>query len=441
MGSEKGSLSDVHKIPSRIFLATIFSFSLGVTACGGNSTSGSATTNNITPSQDFEADETEVSSPKNEAVESESAAQQEAPLKSESDAQQEEPLKSESDAQQEKDSETLTRSTQAKDTDTSTTVKQSAKAEQREPKESKWVAPTPDNSLPRIPEIAINNFTRLATADLRSWTEAGTSHINWWHSDITSFIWPIGSEVGGPNELSEPFNRFRVSLDKDSMDKLTSAYTTFSDNAPCLNGQRANFGSWQNRNELNEGKRRVLGWIESGADVATAPVPCFSSRAITYAFPEESTTAQGQHTYLHELYHALSSYLQDYCTKGGALDGDRFDKLRWVGEGTANYFAYVVAAELNGTDDAAEAMLRDAERGARGGETLSSAESAAAALRLMVERGDLLEEDIMSARIFETCSWPDDWQASIPSVSYAMNNWQEIESRSGKWVFKSSVLP
>lgn len=414
--SEKGSLSDVHKFPRRIFLATIFSFSLGVSACSGNSGSGSLTTSNITPSQDFEADETEVNSPKNEAVESESAAQQE------------------------KDSETLTRSTEAKDTDTSTTVKQSAKAE-REPKKSKWVAPTPDNSLPRVPEIAINNFTRLATADLRSWTEAGTSHINWWHSDITSFIWPIGSEVGGPNELSEPFNRFRVSLDKDSMDKLTSAYTTFSDNAPCLNGQRANFGSWQNRNELNEGKRRVLGWIESGADVATAPVPCFSSRAVTYAFPEESTTAQGQHTYLHELYHALSSYLQDYCTNGGALDGDRFDKLRWVGEGTAHYFAYVVAAELNGTDDAAETMLRDAERGARGGETLSSAESAAAALRLMVERGDLLEEDIMSARIFETCSWPDDWQASIPSVSYAMNNWQEIESRSGKWVFKSSVLP
>ena len=96
---------------------------------------------------------------------------------------------------------------------------------------------------------------------------------------------------------------------------------------------------------------------------------------------------------------------------------------------------------MNGTDDAIETMLRDAERGARGGETLSSAESAAAALRLMVERGDLLEEDIMGARIFETCSWPDNWQTSIPSVSYAMSNWQENESRSGKWVFKNSVLP
>ena len=155
MGSEKGSLSDVHKIPSRIFLATIFSFSLGVTACGGNSTSGSPTTSNITPSQDLEADETEVSSPKNEAVESESAAQQEEPLKSESAEQQEESSDSESDAQQEKDSETLTRSTEAKDTDTSTTVKQSAKAEEREPKESKWVAPTPDNSLPRIPKLRL----------------------------------------------------------------------------------------------------------------------------------------------------------------------------------------------------------------------------------------------------------------------------------------------
>jgi hypothetical protein len=420
----------VHKILRRIFLASIFlSLSLGVSACSGNLATGSETTSDIPPSQDLESNDTEVSSPKNQLVESESVAEQE------------EPLDSESDPQQEKESETLLKSTQSKDADTSTTVKTSTKADQGESKKTKWVAPTPNNSLPRIPEIVINNFTRLATADLQSWTEAATSHINWWHSDITSFIWPIGGEVGGPNELSEPFNRFRVTLDKGSLDKLTSAYATWSDNAPCLNGERENFGSWQSRNELNEGKKRVLGWIESGADVATAPVPCFSSRAVTYALPEESTTAQGQHTYLHELYHALSSYLQDYCTKGGALDGDRFDKLRWVGEGTAHYFAYVVAAELNGTDDAAETMLRDAERGAQGGETLSSAESAAAALRLMVERGDLLEEDIMSARIFETCSWPDNWQASIPSVSYAMNNWQEIESRSGKWVFKSSVLP
>ncbi len=165
-----------------------------------------------------------------------------------------------------------------------------------------------------------------------------------------------------------------------------------------------------------------------------------AAREVTYAFPKESTIKNGQHTYLHEHYHALSSYLQDYCTNGGALNSDRFEKLRWVAEGTAHYFAYVVAAKLNGTDDAIETMLRDAERGARGGETLSSAESAAA-LQLMVERGDLLKEDIMGARIFETCSWPDNWQTSIPSVSYAMSNWQEIESRSGKWVFKNSVLP
>jgi hypothetical protein len=417
--SAKDSLVRVHNLLRRMFfVAGVLSIGLGVAACSGDSATGSPTRNNLTLSQDLEADETEVSSPKEERVESET------------DAQQEEPV----------GSETPTTLTQAKNIDPSTTVKQSAQSKQSTSKNVKWVIPTPDNSVSRNPEITINNFSRLATSDLRSWTEAGTSYINWWHSDITSFIWPIGTEVGGPNELSHPFNRYQVSLDKDSINSLKSAYTSWSDNVPCLNGEHENFGSWQNRYELDEGKKLVLGWMESGADVATAPTPCFSSRAVTYAFPEDSSTEEGQHTYLHELYHALSSYLQDYCTNGGALNGDRFDKLRWVGEGTAHYFAYVVAAELNGTDDAIETMLRDAEGGARGGETLSSAESAAAALRLMVERGDLLEEDIMSARIFETCSWPDDWQASIPSVSYAMENWQEIESRSGKWVFKSSVL-
>ncbi len=401
------------------FIAAGLSIWLAVSACSNTSPMKSLTSSNLASSQDLEADETDVSLPEEERG------------GSDTDAQQKELI----------ESEIGTTSALAESLDTSTTLKHAVESNHHESEIVRWVAPTADNSVSRNPEITINNFSRLATSDLQSWTEAGTSYINWWHSDITSFIWPIGDEVGGPNDLSHPFNRFQVTLGKDSIKNLKNAYTNWSDSAPCLTGEHPNFGGWQSRYELDEGKKLVLGWMESGADVATAPTPCFSSRAVTYAFPDESTIENGQHTYLHELYHALSSYLQDYCTNGGALDGDRFDKLRWVAEGTAHYFAYVVAAELNGTDDAIETMLRDAERGARGGETLSSAESAAAALRLMVERGDLLEEDIMGARIFETCSWPDNWQISIPSVSYAMNNWQEIESRSGKWVFKNSVLP
>jgi len=401
------------------FIAAIFSIGLAVLACSNTSPTRSVTSSSLTSSQDLEAGEINVGSPKEERRASDISAQQENQM----------------------ESEIVAASIPTGNLDTSTTVKHSVESTQNDSENVKWVAPTADNSVFRNPKITINNFSRLATSDLQSWTEAGTSYINWWHSDITSFIWPIGDEVGGPNDLSHPFNRFQVTLGKDSINNLKSSYTDWSDSAPCLNGEHPNFGAWQSRYELDEGKKLVLGWMESGADVATAPTPCFSSRAVTYAFPKESTIKNGQHTYLHELYHALSSYLQDYCTNGGALNSDRFEKLRWVAEGTAHYFAYVVAAELNGTDDAIETMLRDAERGARGGETLSSAESAAAALRLMVERGDLLEEDIMGARIFETCSWPDNWQTSIPSVSYAMSNWQEIESRSGKWVFKNSVLP
>lgn len=333
-----------------------------------------------------------------------------------------------------------TSSSQTTSAQTSTTLEQSSTANRTPAAKPKWVMPTPQNSPPRNPQITIHNFSRISTADIQLWTEAATAHLNWWHTDIDAFVWPIGSEVGGPNDLSAPFNRYQVTLDEDSLGSLTNAYQEWSDNAPCLSGEHDNFGGWQNRNELAEGKRRVLGWMTSGADVATAPTPCFSSRAVTYAFPAESTIPQGQHTYLHEIYHALSSYLQEYCTEGGQTNTDRFEALRWVGEGTAHYFAYVVAAELNGTNDSIATMLEAAWRGAQGGEDLSSAESAAAALRLMVERGDLLEDDIMSARIFESCDWPDKWQGSNDSVTFAKENWQEIERSGDTWSFKDTAL-
>jgi hypothetical protein len=362
--------------------------------------------------------------------------------KSEVESSQDTEIETEPTAPLQADSGTdvATSSTQATNDQTSTTLKQSSTLTKIPPAEPEWVAPTPQNWLPRNPQITIHNFSRIPTPDIQLWTEAATAHASWWHADITAFVWPIGNETGDPDDLSAPFNRYQITLNSDSLSSLINTYQEWSDNAPCLSGEHDNFGGWQNRNELDERKRRVVGWMQSGADVATAPTPCFSSRAVTYAFPAESTIADGQHTYLHEIYHALSSYLQEYCTEGGQMNTDRFEALRWVGEGTAHYFAYVVSAELNGSNDSTETMLEAAWRGAQNGEDLSVAESAAAALRLMVERGDLLEDDIMSAKVFESCDWPNKWQSSNDSVAFAKGNWQEIEHRDGKWSFKDSAL-
>ena len=85
-------------------------------------------------------------------------------------------------------------------------------------------------------------------------------------------------------------------------------------------------------------------------------------------------------------------------------------------------------------------MFETAYRGGRDGESIDAADNAAAALRLMVERGDLREEEIIDGSIFESCDWPDQWQTSDPAVTYALGNWMQIEFINGSWAFKSTVL-
>jgi len=185
----------------------------------------------------------------------------------------------------------------------------------------------------------------------------------------------------------------------------------------------------------------VLSWITGGGDAATAPDPCFDERGVIYAFSSESTYSDGRHTYLHELYHALSSYLQVWCTRGGEDDTDKYERLRWVSEGTAHYFAYYVAGEIGGLDEPFNMMFETAYRGGQDGEShIDTADNAAAALRLMVERGELTESEIIDGSIFETCDWPTQWQTSDPAVAFAKNNWMNIEQSGGTWGFTPAAL-
>ena len=304
-----------------------------------------------------------------------------------------------------------------------------------------WVAPTPRNTTGHVPRIEIVNFSRFTTEEIRHWTEVATAKMSWWQADIHSFVWPLGKMLGEADfPGDDPFNTYEVVLTTAEMDQLTDAYGAWVDAAPCLSPGGTNFGGWQSRAEANKGKARVISWMEGGADVATAPTPCFDSRAVIYAFPAESTDAEGQHTYLHELYHALSNYLQDYCTEGGEIGVDQYEALRWVAEGTAHYFAYVVAAELNGVADPFSGMFQTARQDALAGEGLNTADPAAAALRLMVERGDLLESAILDGSIFETCDWPENWQRSNPGVAYAQDNWQQIQFDGDNWGFTEAAL-
>lgn len=87
------------------------------------------------------------------------------------------------------------------------------------------VAPTPRSTAGHVPRIAIVNFSRFATEEIRRWTEVGTAKMSWWQTDIHSFVWPLGKMLGEADfPGDDPFNTYEVVLTTEAMNQLTGAY-------------------------------------------------------------------------------------------------------------------------------------------------------------------------------------------------------------------------
>ena len=115
---------------------------------------------------------------------------------------------------------------------------------------------------------------------------------------------------------------------------------------------------------------------------------------------------------------------------------------RWLVEGTADYFSYIVKDQINGTTNGIQLMFAAANSAANESLDINNdqATSSAAAVRLLIERGVITEEEIVSGSIFETCDWVDTFGAAVPSVIHAKANWHQFEYAGGEWGFKSAAL-
>ncbi len=63
-----------------------------------------------------------------------------------------------------------------------------------------------------------------------------------------------------------------------------------------------------------------------------------------------------------------------------------------------------------------------------------------AAVRLMIERGDLTEAEVMDGSIFDDCGWADDFSWSNPAVAHVQDDWHRIEWSGGTWGFTAAAL-
>ena len=280
---------------------------------------------------------------------------------------------------------------------------------------------------------------------LEKWTSVGTSKFSDWQADTLGVIWELGHLVSDGRTDVFPFNKHQVTLSSGDLKTLTSNIKTWITSSQCNEDPyRAEENKW--------GYKDIVHWIEGGADVSTAPDPCYDRRMVLMGRTPDQDEKTVQQIWLHELYHAHSNYLTNYCVNPNDSERDKdeiFDKhdsQRWFGEGTAEYFAFMVKAEMNGVSDPVSAMLKDAHsKIQREGTDLFSnmAGNSAVALRLLMERRNIpgLEKDVISGAVFHDCSWPDKWNRDKNrEIDFALENWFRIENKGGKWGFSNEAL-
>ena len=309
-------------------------------------------------------------------------------------------------------------------------------------------APAPTaTSTPKLPSITALSASDFSTADIRAWTEAAVSSLSVPTPDILGIIYSIGNEIGSTGELGSPFTKYTEARPASELSAIADSVDTWIDTSGC---DEDSYRAYENI----ELKGRLRVWIEGSYDAATARYPCRESRIAIVGAASHQSADVVQRIYVHEIYHTLQQSLWDGCMTFGVNERGYYEPLeqpaieakhgagRWLVEGTADYFSYMINDQINGTTNGIQMMFAAANVAANESKDINSdqAKSGAAAVRLLIERGVITEDEIVSGSIFETCDWVDTFGAALPSVIHAKANWHQFENVGGAWGFKAAAL-
>ena len=302
--------------------------------------------------------------------------------------------------------------------------------------------PVPD-PVSRISALSASDFS---VADIRAWTEAAVLNISLPTPDILGVIWSIGTEIGPTGELGSPFTKYTEIKPASVLSELANSVDTWIDNSGC---DADSYRAYENI----ELKQKIRVWIEGSYDAATAPYPCGDSRIAVVGANSSQSYDTIRKIYVHETYHTLQPTLWDGCQTMGMVGGyyqpidepDReakFEAARWLAEGTAEYFAHFTVAQIKGATNATQTMLAAANSVSNESTDINNdvAVSGAAAVRLLIEREVITEDQVISATLFESCDWVDTFASDVPEVIHAKANWHQIENVGGTWGFKTAAL-
>ena len=308
--------------------------------------------------------------------------------------------------------------------------------------------PTATPIPPRIPTITILSESNFSTDEIRAWTEVATSRLNYTAPDILGVIWSIGTEIGPTGDVGAPFSQYTQVRTSAELSGIADAVDTWVDATGC------NTEPWPAR-ENSHLKERVRVWIEGSYEASTAAIPCLESRIPLVGAHSKQSDDTVQKIYLHELYHSLQVSLYEGACKEietgpsgitepvtDPIREAKSEAGRWFVEGTAEYFAFAIQSQLKGTNNGVQLMLAEAGKSASESKNINDgiATTGSAAVRLLVERGVITEDQILNGSLFQACDWVDTFGATLPEIIHAKANWHQLENVGGTWGFTSTAL-
>ena len=283
------------------------------------------------------------------------------------------------------------------------------------------------------------NLSKIPDETLQSLIDLSVSKIADRKSNIIAITYDIGASKGIPIP-DWPFEEHEVLISKDQIESSLTTIRSFIENDQCVKDFFSTGEGTQEYIDYEINSFRAL--LEKGADATTQRQICATTRVVFNGAPANQSKEDTLFTWVHELYHALQ---QDIALEPPAIDAwcdeDATAKSKWIVEGGADYFAQHVYGEYvgeNGVDRIFQyGMLSFNETGTELG---TSARTAAAALRLLVERGALKHSDIIDGTLFHKCERVSIYHDNNDDVKIAKSSWSEIQYVYGKYSFKPSVL-
>jgi hypothetical protein len=257
----------------------------------------------------------------------------------------------------------------------------------------------------------------------------------------TSFlglIWPIGTQIDDDPDPQlfdgDMFREHTQALTDEDLDATVATFREWQSNLVCAEGI--------DEREMEDGAKRVGRWITGGADVATAPDPCFKGRSAVYAWPEGVSKTTATEVWFHEAYHGLSNYLIRQCSVAENQPEEKYEGIRWFAEGTAEYFGNYMAAKIEGRDDYVQVILRKAYNDFRGdpGADFNNAYFQAAGIQLMIERGTLDAEKVKDGSYFNDCAYMETFDPGQAEPQYIAENFGQIVESGGRYQFSEDAI-